>query len=70
MVLPAEHTLVIEDSPAGVQAARSAGMLCIGITAGSHAKHQDNKNALIQSMKAFFCFYSHGRFLIVLERGD
>jgi HAD superfamily hydrolase (TIGR01509 family) len=49
MALPAERALVIEDSPAGVQAARSAGMLCIGITAGSHAKHPDHRQRLIDA---------------------
>jgi beta-phosphoglucomutase-like phosphatase (HAD superfamily) len=49
MAFPAEHTLVIEDSPAGVQAARSAGMLCIGITAGSHAKYPNHRKRLIDA---------------------
>jgi HAD superfamily hydrolase (TIGR01509 family) len=46
MSLSADCALVIEDSPAGVQAARHAGMLCIGLTAGSHAKHPDHGQRL------------------------
>jgi HAD superfamily hydrolase (TIGR01509 family) len=33
------HTLVIEDSPAGIEAARAAGMIAIGMTAASHAQN-------------------------------
>ena len=36
-VTPA-RSLVIEDSPAGIEGARAAGMTAIGLTAGSHAR--------------------------------
>lgn len=49
MSVPADCALVIEDSPAGVEAARRAGMLCIGLTAGSHAKHPNHKQRLIEA---------------------
>lgn len=45
----ANRALVIEDSPAGVQAARRAGMMCIGLTAGSHAKHHSHRKKLIDA---------------------
>jgi HAD superfamily hydrolase (TIGR01509 family) len=34
-----EHCLVIEDSPAGVLAARDAGMVVVGFTGGTHRRH-------------------------------
>lgn len=46
---PANSTLVIEDSPAGIQAAKRAGMLSIGLTAGSHAQHSSYKKKLIEA---------------------
>ncbi|MDE8603014.1 HAD family hydrolase [Marinomonas sp. RSW2] len=49
MAFSAERVLVIEDSPAGVQAARNAGMLSIGLTAGSHAKHPNHRKRLIDA---------------------
>ena len=45
----ADRTLVIEDSPAGIEAARRADMLCIGLTAGSHAKNPSHKQKLIDA---------------------
>ncbi|WP_187424840.1 HAD family hydrolase [Marinomonas sp. IMCC 4694] len=45
----ADSALVIEDSPAGIQAARQAGMLCIGLTAGAHAKHPNHTQKLIDA---------------------
>ncbi|MBL4751329.1 MAG: HAD family phosphatase [Amylibacter sp.] len=43
MDVPAERCLVLEDSVAGVTAAKAAGMKCVGFTGGSHcqAGHAD-----------------------------
>ncbi|WP_206696902.1 HAD family hydrolase [Marinomonas algicola] len=49
MGVSADNALVIEDSPAGVLAARRAGMLCIGLTAGSHAKHASQRQKLMDA---------------------
>lgn len=49
MKTAAKRALVIEDSPAGVEAARRAGMVCIGLTAGSHAKQPSHRKKLIDA---------------------
>jgi HAD superfamily hydrolase (TIGR01509 family) len=49
MGVPANCTLVIEDSPAGIQAAKRAGMLSIGLIAGAHAQHPSYKQKLIEA---------------------
>ena len=41
-----QHCLVIEDSPAGIQAARRAGMRVVGFTGGTHALPADLDNRL------------------------
>ena len=38
LAVPPENCIVIEDSGAGVRAAKAAGMYCIGLLGGSHAK--------------------------------
>jgi beta-phosphoglucomutase len=38
MDLPAEKLLVLEDAPCGVQAAKSAGMRCVGVSANGRAE--------------------------------
>ncbi len=42
------RTIVIEDSVAGIEAARSAGMTAVGLTAGSHT-HADHGAALLEA---------------------
>lgn len=49
MKIAANRALVIEDSPAGVEAARRAGMLYIGLTAGSHTKQPSHRKKLIDA---------------------
>lgn len=49
MGAPTNTTLVIEDSPAGIQAAKRAGMLSIGLIAGAHAQHPSHKQKLIDA---------------------
>ena len=41
-----EHCLVIEDSPAGIMAAKAAGMRVFGFVGGSHAEKAGLRNAL------------------------
>lgn len=42
------HCLVIEDSPAGVEAARRAGMRAYGFVGGGHARRNQHRTALEQ----------------------
>jgi HAD superfamily hydrolase (TIGR01509 family) len=37
-ITPSPRCIVIEDSPAGIQAAKAAGMTAIGLTAGGHSR--------------------------------
>ena len=41
-----EACLVVEDSPAGVEAAKRAGMRVFGFTGGGHARHDQHRAAL------------------------
>lgn len=50
-----ENCLVIEDSVAGVTAARTAGMIAIGFTGGSHLTHSVHGPALTEAGAAFVC---------------
>lgn len=43
------QAMVIEDSPYGIQAAKQAGMLAIGLTAGSHAQGPAFRQKLIDA---------------------
>lgn len=54
-----ENAIVIEDSPYGIQAAKKAGMLAIGLTAGSHAQKADYRQKLLDAgSDHVFCSYS------------
>ena len=46
MGVPPQSCIVIEDSPAGVEAAKRAGMTVFGFTGGAHATHCDLALAL------------------------
>lgn len=47
--------LVIEDSVAGIQAAKAAGMTAIGFTGGSHLDHAEHAAKLSEAGAAFVC---------------
>ena len=54
-----ENAIVIEDSPYGIQAAKKAGMLAIGLTAGSHAQEAGYRQKLLDAgSDHVFCSYS------------
>ncbi|MGB1237454.1 MAG: HAD family hydrolase [Pseudomonadales bacterium] len=46
MQVAPEHCLVVEDSVAGVTAARSAGMRCLGFSGGSHCSDEHGEQLL------------------------
>ena len=46
MGVAAEHCVVVEDSPAGVQAAKAAGMRVFAFAGGSHAQSERHRAAL------------------------
>ncbi|HUF36232.1 MAG TPA: HAD-IA family hydrolase [Gemmatimonadales bacterium] len=46
---PAEECLVLEDAPAGIQAARTAGMMVVGLTT-THPASQLQADALVESL--------------------
>lgn len=49
-VAPA-HCLVLEDSTAGIRAARTAGMICVGVRAGNFAgQPQDEAHAVVDTL--------------------
>ena len=41
------HCVVVEDSPAGIAAAKSAGMRVVAFTGGSHARSPQHRDALL-----------------------
>ncbi|MBC9247303.1 HAD family hydrolase [Paracoccus sp. 11-3] len=49
LAVPPENCIVIEDSGAGVRAAKAAGMYCIGLLGGSHAQASGLAQKLPQS---------------------
>lgn len=42
------HCVVVEDSPAGITAAKSAGMRVVAFTGGSHARSPQHREALLK----------------------
>ncbi|WP_284262556.1 HAD family hydrolase [Roseicyclus amphidinii] len=53
MEVQPDRCIVIEDSPAGVQAARAAGMRALGFTGGSHlSERKAEHGALLKSLQA------------------
>jgi beta-phosphoglucomutase-like phosphatase (HAD superfamily) len=44
--VPADRTVVIEDSPAGVRAGAAAGMTVLGLLAGGHIRHGHGERLL------------------------
>ncbi|MCF3641423.1 HAD family hydrolase [Rhizobium sp. TRM95111] len=46
MGVAAEHCVVVEDSPAGIQAAKAAGMRVLAFAGGSHARGARHRDAL------------------------
>ncbi len=49
---PAERCVVIEDAPVGIQAARAAGMKCVGLAStGRKPAELQNANIVVQSLR-------------------
>ncbi len=48
MGVPAENCIVVEDSPAGIEAAKAAGMRVFAFAGASHARTERHKSALLQ----------------------
>ncbi len=48
MGVPAESCIVVEDSPAGIAAAKAAGMRVFAFAGGAHARTERHKAALMQ----------------------
>jgi beta-phosphoglucomutase len=49
MVVPAQRCIVVEDAPAGVEAARRAGMRCLAVTT-SHRRDELDANLVVDSL--------------------
>ena len=52
LAIPPTRCLAIEDSPAGIRAARSAGMIVLGVTDSQHATELVEADAIINSLDA------------------
>ncbi len=66
MAVDANNTLVIEDSPAGIVAAKNAGMGVFGFTGGGHAGTDDFK-ARLKSAQPDKCFSHMGQLAKLLD---
>jgi HAD superfamily hydrolase (TIGR01509 family) len=54
--LPPANTLVIENAPAGIQAARQAGMTCVALQTSLEASYLQNAHCILPGHQALIAF--------------